>query len=409
MKDSMATINRREFGGAVLALGTGAGIVTGAGVLDETLRASVMRRKIPAAVAMAATAERTTYTGAFGKRDSAATADLAPDSIFHIASMTKAVTSVAAMQLVERGALKLDEPVSRHLPKLDGLRVLEGFDKNTGDPMLRPASKPVTLRRLLTHTAGFGYDTWDGNLLRYGGAAASGGVPPLLFEPGTRWEYGTNLDWTGRLVEAVSGETLETYFQRNILAPLGMRDTGFSVPAEKFDRLVSVYQRQSDGSLKENPRTPPAPPKTFNGGGGLYSTAGDYARFTQMILRRGRSSDGKQILRADTVDMMTSNQIGDLSAGKMKSVRPERSSDVDFHPGFSDKFGFGFLINTVAYEGGRSAGSLAWGGLENTFFWIDPRRGVCAVLLMQFLPFCDTEAMGLLHDFERAVYAALPA
>jgi CubicO group peptidase (beta-lactamase class C family) len=409
MKDSMATINRREFGGAVLALGTGAGIVTGAGVLDETLRASVMRRKIPAAVAMAATAERTTYTGAFGKRDSAATADLAPDSIFHIASMTKAVTSVAAMQLVERGALKLDEPVSRHLPKLDGLRVLEGFDKNTGDPMLRPASKPVTLRRLLTHTAGFGYDTWDGNLLRYGGAAASGGVPPLLFEPGTRWEYGTNLDWTGRLVEAVSGETLETYFQRNILAPLGMRDTGFSVPAEKFDRLVSVYQRQSDGSLKENPRTPPAPPKTFNGGGGLYSTAGDYARFMQMILRRGRSSDGKQILRADTVDMMTSNQIGDLSAGKMKSVRPERSSDVDFHPGFSDKFGFGFLINTVAYEGGRSAGSLAWGGLENTFFWIDPRRGVCAVLLMQFLPFCDTEAMGLLHDFERAVYAALPA
>jgi CubicO group peptidase (beta-lactamase class C family) len=231
----------------------------------------------------------------------------------------------------------------------------------------------------------------------------------LLFEPGTRWEYGTNLDWTGRLVEAVSGETLETYFQRNILAPLGMRDTGFSVPAEKFDRLVSVYQRQSDGSLKENPRTPPAPPKTFNGGGGLYSTAGDYARFMQMILRRGRSSDGKQILRADTVDMMTSNQIGDLSAGKMKSVRPERSSDVDFHPGFSDKFGFGFLINTVAYEGGRSAGSLAWGGLENTFFWIDPRRGVCAVLLMQFLPFCDTEAMGLLHDFERAVYAALPA
>jgi methyl acetate hydrolase len=408
MKDNMAAINRREFGGAVLALGTGAGIVTGAGGLDETLRASVMRRKIPAAVAMTATAEKTTYTGAFGKRDSSITADLAPDSIFHIASMTKAVTSVAAMQLVERGMLKLDEPVSRRLPKLDGLQVLGGFDKNTGDPVLRPVSKPVTLRRLLTHTAGFGYDTWDGNLLRYGAAGASG-VSPLLFEPGTRWEYGTNLDWTGRLVEAVAGQTLETYFESNILAPLGMRDTGFSVPAEKFDRLVSVYQRQSDGSLKENPRTPPAPPKTFNGGGGLYSTAGDYVRFMQMILRRGRSSDGQPILRAETVDMMTSNQIGELSAGKMKSVRPERSSDVDFHPGFSDKFGFGFLINTVAYEGGRSAGSLAWGGLENTFFWIDPRRGVCAVLLMQFLPFCDTEAMGLLHDFERAVYAALPA
>jgi CubicO group peptidase (beta-lactamase class C family) len=288
------------------------------------------------------------------------------------------------------------------------LKVLEGFDK-TGNPVLRAATKPVTLRRLLTHTAGFAYDTWDGNLLRYNQRGAKG-VPPLMSEPGTRWEYGTNLDWTGRLVETVSGQTLEAYFRRNICAPLGMLDTGFILPTEKFDRLVSSYQRQSDGSLKEGPRTPPpVPPKSFNGGGGLYSTAGDYVRFMQMILRRGRSSDRQQILRAETVDMMTSNQIGELSAGKMKSVRPERSSDVDFHPGFSDKFGFGFLINTVAYEGGRSAGSLAWAGLENTFYWIDPRRELCAVLLMQFLPFCDTEAMGVLRDFERAVYGSLPA
>ena len=141
----------------------------------------------------------------------------------------------------------------------------------------------------------------------------------------------------------------------------------------------------------------------------MYSTAVDYVRFMQMVLRRGRGSDQQQILRADTVDMMASNRIAELSAGKMKTVRPERSSDVDFHPGFSDKFGFGFLINTVAYEGGRSAGSLAWAGLYNTFYWIDPRRGVCAVVLMQFLPFCDSEAIGLLRDFERAVYTALPA
>jgi CubicO group peptidase (beta-lactamase class C family) len=403
MKDSMTPISRREFGGAVLTLGTGAGIMSGAGSLDETLRESVRRRKIPAAVAMVATAEKTTYAGAFGERDSRA-----PNSIFRIASMTKAITSVAAMQLVERGTLKLDEPVAKHLPELGGLEVLEGFDKNTGNPVLRPVRKPVTLRLLLTHTAGFGYDTWDGNMLRYTEHAAKV-VPLLMFEPGTRWEYGTNLDWTGRLVEKVSGQTLEAYFQRNILAPLGMSDTGFILPAEKFDRLLSSYQRQTDRSLKEDPRTPPAPPKSFNGGGGLYSTAGDYVRFMQMILRRGRSSDQQQILRADTVDMMASNQIGELSAGKMRSVRPERSSDVDFHPGFSDKFGFGFLINTVAYEGGRSAGSLAWAGLQNTFYWIDPRRGVCAVVLMQFLPFCDSEAIGLLRDFERAVYGALPA
>jgi methyl acetate hydrolase len=408
MKDSMSSISRREFGGVMLTLGAGAEIASGAGGIDETLRASVKRRRIPAAVAMVATAESTTYTGAFGKLDSAAVADLSPDSIFRIASMTKAVTSVAAMQLVEQGKLTLDEPVAKHLPELGGLQVLEGFDKNSGNPVLRPLTKPVTLRRMLTHTAGFGYDTWDENLLRYNATGAKG-VAPLVFQPGARWEYGVNLDWTGRLIEAVTGQTLEEYFHRNIFAPLSMKDTGFNVPPEKYEQLVSSYQRQSDGSLKETPRTPPDPPKTFNGGGGLFSTAGDYVRFMQMILRRGRGSDQPQILRADTVDMMTSNQIGELSAGKMKSVRRERSSDVDFHPGFSDKFGFGFLINTVAYEGGRSAGSLAWAGLENTFYWIDPRRGVCAVLLMQILPFCDTEAIGALRDFERAVYAALPA
>jgi len=186
-----------------------------------------------------------------------------------------------------------------------------------------------------------------------------------------------------------------------------MKDTGFSVPAEKFDRLVSSYQRQRDGSLKENPRTLPAPPKSFNGGGGLVSTAGDYVRFMQMILRRGLTSGKERILQAKTVDAMASNQTGDLRAGILKSVNLERSRDVDFHPGFSDRFGFGFLINTTAYEGGRSAGSLAWAGIQNTFFWIDPRRGVCGVLLMQFLPFCDEEAIGLLHDFERSVYASL--
>jgi methyl acetate hydrolase len=396
----MFEMSRREFGGIALAQGARAGSLLAAVGLDETLRSSVQRRKIPAAVAMAATAEKTVYAGAFGKRDSASGVDVNTSSIFRIASMTKAVTSVAAMQLVERGTLTLDEPVSKHLPKLGGLEVLEGFDK-AGKPILRQARKPVTLSHLLTHTAGFAYDTWDGNLLRFG---ASESVP-LVFEPGTRWEYGTNIDWTGRLVEAVSGQTLEAYFQRHILGPLGMKDTSFLLPEEKFDRMVTGCQRQSDGSLKEDPRTLPPPPKTFNGGGGLFSTAPDYVRFMQMILRRGRAGDKEQILQAKTVDTMASNQIGELRAGILKSVKPERSRDVDFHPGFADKFGFGFLINTSAYEGGRSAGSLAWAGLMNTFFWIDPRASVCGVLMMQFLPFCDPEAIGLLHDFEHAVYA----
>jgi CubicO group peptidase (beta-lactamase class C family) len=231
-------------------------------------------------------------------------------------------------------------------------------------------------------------------------------LTPLMFEPGSRWQYGTSADWSGRLVETVSGLSLEQYFQKNILEPLGMHDTSFLVSAAKFDRLVSEYRRQDDGTLKEDPRALPKPPKAFNGGGGLYSTAPDYVRFMQMILRRGQGPKGEQILQPKTVDMMATNQVGNLSAGKLKTARPAISSDVDFHPGFKDGFGFGFLINSKGYEGGRSAGSLAWAGVANTYFWIDPKKRVAGVIMMQFLPFADKEAIAVLGDFERAVYAS---
>ena len=400
----MSSLNRRQFTAALAGLSVPIRRSFAGGVgPDETLRSGLQRRKIPAAVAMVATPDHTTFAGAYGKRDSASGVAITPDSIFLIASMTKAVTSVAAMQLVEQGKLSLHEPVAKHLSQLEKLQVLEGFDND--QPILRPARKPVTLSHLLTHTSGFAYAVWDANMQKYTAQLKPGApapvVTPLMFEPGTRWQYGTSLDWTGRLVEAVSGLTLEQYFERNILSPLGMKDTGFTFPAAKFDRLVNGYQRQSDGSLKENPRTIPPPPKFFNGGGGLYSTAGDYVRFMQMILQRG----GK-ILQPKTVAMMSANQIGSLSAGKLKTTQPNVSSDVDFHPGFTDKFGYGFLINTTAYDGGRSAGSLAWAGIDNTFYWIDPQRQICAVLMMQFLPFVDHEAVGMLHDFEQAVYRA---
>lgn len=358
---------------------------------------------------MVATAEKITYQGAFGKRDSASGIDVTPDSIFPIASMTKAITSTAALQLVDQGRLNLEGHLSRHLPQLGMLQVLDGYD-SAGKPILRAPRTPLTLHHLLTHTSGLCYDTWSGEMVEYeqrGGTTPTGVAPvvPLMFDPGKRWQYGYSTDWTGRLVEAVSGLTLEQYFQRNILQPLGMKDTSFIVPPEKFDRLVSRYQRQSDGSLKQDPRTPPPAPTAFNGGGGLYSTAGDYVRFMQMILRGGRSATGAQILRPQTVAMMSSNQIGELGAGKLKTYQPTRSSDVDLHPGAIDKWGLGFLINTDAYPGGRSAGSLAWAGIANTFYWIDPRRGTCATIMMQFLPFVDKEAVGLLSDFERCVYS----
>ena len=334
--------------------------------------------------------------------------------------MTKAITTTAALQLVEQGKLKLDEPAARILPELGKLKVIAGFDASTGEPVLRPVSKPVTLRHLLTHTSGFAYDTWNETMFRYAektgtidAAAITDPPSPLVFEPGTAWQYGTSLDWTSVMVEAASGKSLETYFQDNILKPLGMNDTSFILTAEKFDRRVAVSQRQPDGKLRENPRALPAPPARPTGGGGLYSTAPDYIRFTQMILGRGSlrldNRSAVRILKPETVAQMSRNQIGPLAAGRLKSFRTDRSADVDMHPGAQDKWGLGFLINTVAYDGGRSAGSLAWAGIDNTFYWIDPHRGIAAVLMMQLLPFVDKEAVGMLGDFERSVYANVAA
>jgi methyl acetate hydrolase len=411
----MFTFTRREFGSVMLALGAQARkLAASTTSIDETLLTGIARRKIPAVAAMAATATQTFYAGAFGKRDGASGIDVQSDSIFSIASMTKAIAATAAMQLVERGKLHLDEPASKHLPELAMAQVLHGYDAS-GQPILRPPVKPVTLRHLLTHTSGFAYDTWSQEMFDYVQKTghvlppgAVGPLTPLVFEPGTRWQYGYSMDWAGKLVEAVSGQTLERYMQEHILQPLGMKDTTYIMTAEKYDRVVSGYQKQPDGMLQENPRKLPAPPKAYSGGGGLYSTPGDYVRFMQMILNHGRAGKDR-ILESKTLDTMSANQIGELGAGRLKSFLPERSADVDLHPGAVDKWGLGFLINTKAYDNGRSAGSLAWAGIFNTFYWIDPRRGICATIMMQFLPFVDKDAVGLLADFERSVYANLPS
>lgn len=401
----MPAFTRREFAAGLAVAAASAAEPLRSDHVDRVLRSGIAERKIPAAVGMAADGSTVLYSGAFGTRDSSGV-PVHADSIFSIASMTKPVTTVAALQLVENREVGLEEPAAKYLPELAGVQVFEGFDK-FGKPQLRPPHTPLTLHHLMTHTSGFCYDTWDGRMFEYTShlKGPEPQVPPLMFDPGTRWQYGTGMDWAGQLVEAVSGMSLEEYFQTHILRPLEMHDTSYILPETKFERMVSIHERQRGGSLKQTPRVLPKPPKEFNGGGGLYSTAGDYVRFMQMILGKGRGRNGAQILSAKTVAEMETNQIGAATAGKMKSYRPEISSDVDMQPGATEKWGFGFLINTAPYAGGRSAGSLAWAGLRNTFFWIDPRRNFCAVLLMQYLPFVDREAVGLLGDFERAVYA----
>lgn len=400
----MSPLSRRTF----LATTASAAWAAPASPLDETLRQGIATRKIPAAVGIVADRRKTLYTGAFGARDTSGT-PVRPDSIFAIASMTKAITSAAALQLVEQGKVSLDEPVAKHLPALAKLEVLEGFDA-AGKPSLRPARTAVTLRHLLTHTSGLCYDIWDGQMFRFMQSRPAGSPPmtePLMFEPGARWQYGQGIDWAGRLVESLSGATLETYFQEKLFQPLGMTDTSYILPEARFERLVSTHRRDASGALKQDERRQPTRPTSFNGGGGLYSTAADYVRFMQTILNRGAGAGGKRILKAETVESMLRNQIGELGAGKMKSFRPATSADVDVQPGHKEGWGLGFLINTTPYAGGRAAGSGAWAGLYNTFYWIDPKRNRCAALLMQFLPFVDKEAVGLLNDFEKSVYRSL--
>jgi methyl acetate hydrolase len=399
---TMHPFTRREF--CALALAAGSPRLFAAGSIDAVLRSAVSPQKIPAVAAIAGTENSVLYAGAFGPRDAASSVPLAPDSIFAIASMTKAVTSVAAMQLVESGKLTLDEPAAKHLPELANVKVLDGFDRS-GKPILRPAGKPVTLRQLLTHTSGFSYDTWHEGMFKLTSSGTD--ISHILaFEPATKWQYGPGPLWAGRLVEVLSGQTLEQYLQQNVLAPLGMKDTTFVFPKEKFERLVGRYQRHPDASMTPAPRVVPEPPATYRGDGGLFSTAPDYLKFTQMILRRGAGPGGERILTAKTVDDMSANGTGRIAAGRLKSLRPAQSSDVDFHPGHDDRYTLGFLMNPDGYPAGRSAGSLAWAGINNTYYWIDRRRGIAAVIMMQFLPFADKTAVSLLTDFERAVYAS---
>jgi len=383
----------------------------GAAAIDQALRQAAEARQVPGVVALAATDKGVVYEGAFGRRKLPDGPAMTLDTVFWIASMTKAVTSTAAMQLVEQGRLQLDQPIADVLPELRSPQVLEGFDAS-GAPRLRPAARPITLRHLLTHTAGFSYDVWNADIGRYMRQAGVPGVitvrndalrTPLVFDPGERWEYGINIDWAGKAVEKVSGESLEAYFREHIFAPLGMADTAFRISPSMRERLVSMHARQADGSFRPTEFEIPQEPEFFMGGGGLYSTGPDYLRFCRVFLHEGRL-DGAQVLKPETVAMMSRNQMGDIKVGLLKTVQPESSNDAEFFPGMVKRWSTAFMINEEEAPTGRGAGSLAWAGLGNTYFWIDPRRRVTGVILTQLLPFADATVLDLFGQFERGVY-----
>jgi methyl acetate hydrolase len=365
--------------------------------IDMLLRTAVEKKRLPMVVAMVADAGGIVYEHATGSPK---------DAIFAIASMTKPVTSVAVMQLVEAGRVKLDEPASTYLPELRDVGVLDSGTE-------RPPKTPVTVRHLLTHTSGFGYEFMNRELSelvakkKIPSAIAGGDAflkAPLVFDPGTRWEYGISTDWLGKLVERVSGLTLEAYFREKIFRPLGMFDSSFIVPPDKQSRLAPQFQRTNDGQLAEQPRQPQKSDGFFSGGGGLFSTAPDYLRFVRALMAGGRL-DGQQILSETSVAMMGKNQIGDLTTRPMPSLLPQFISDGAVLPGALDKFGLGFAVNSSTAGTSRGANTMAWAGVFNTFFWIDREKQIGVVFFSHMLPFLDSESKKVLEDFDRAVYA----
>jgi len=372
--------------------------------LDVALQQAVDRKDAAGIVVMAANRKGVVYQGAFGVADMGEARPLKMDSMFRIASMTKAVTSTAAMQLVEQGKFAVEDPVEKYFPEFAKLQMFESFDPASGNYRLKRATTPVTVRHLFTHTSGLGYPFTSAILRDFKPhAGETYPVGPLLFEPGTRWHYGTSVDWLGRLVEKTSGLPLEDYFRQKIFTPLGMPDTSYFVAKDKEARLVTVNRRGADGSLTKDATQPPTSAFTPIGGGGLTSTAADYIRFTRMILNGGEL-DGARIVSADSVAQMSRNQIGTVGVPALKSAMADRSEDFSFIADGRDKWGLGFLITADAVPDRRSAGSLSWGGINNTYYWIDPARDLTGVILMQFLPFADKRALAAYDTFERGVY-----
>ena len=372
--------------------------------VDKVLSDAVARGDVPGVVAMVTDRNGVLYQGAFGMADVGTGRPMTVDTIFRIASMTKPVTSLAAMQLVEQGRLSLDDPAEKYLSQLANLKVFETFDANSGAYTVRPAKRAPTVRHMLTHTAGLGYNFTSAIARdfkpRAGETYAAG---PLLFDPGEQWLYSSGIDWAGRIVEKLSGKNLETYFRDHIFGPLGMSNTSYSVPDDRQRRMTVVHLRRPDGMFQVDPAQPPMLVAQPIGGGGLASTGSDYVRFLQMLLNQG-TLNGARIASRETIAVMGRNQIGSVRVRALKTAMPERSSDFTFVADRRDKWGIGFMIAADRKPGGRSAGSLSWGGLYNTYFWIDRERGIAGVILMQFLPFSDSKALAVYDAFERAVY-----
>jgi methyl acetate hydrolase len=380
--------------------------------IDGLLDQAVSTGALPGVVAMVGDREGTLYEGVYGRLSVESDEPARADTMFWIASMTKAIVSVAALQLIERGELELEQPVTDILPVFGELPILDGFDGDV--PRLRAATRPVMLRHLLTHTSGCGYWFDNPDVLRYHRVT---GVPdplsgsaemlrvPRLFEAGERWEYGTSVDWLGLVVEKVGGADLDTHFRTHIGEPLGMLDTTFDPSDAQRDRLMAIHDARAGQPLSLSSIALPQEQEIWSGGGGLYSTAGDYLRFMRALLHGGEL-DGERILRPETVQLAFTDHLqgAPLPSDGTHSAVPELTNDVPALP-FKQGFGLGFSLMLEDIPGMRRAGTGDWAGLCNSYFWIDHASGVAATLMTQILPFFDDRVVQTLLSFEVAVYA----
>lgn len=379
--------------------------------LQAVLDAAVADGHTPGIVASVADRGGVVFEGAAGLRALGGDQPMTMDTVFRAFSMTKAVGAACAAKAIEDGLLSLETPVEEVLPEWREVKLLEGFDGDT--PILRAPKIRATLRHLATHTSGLVYEFWNANQAKYmeatGAPTILSGLKssllsyPLAFEPGAKWDYGTGIDWLGQMVEAASGQTIDVYAREKFLDPLAMADTGFEVSAAMAPRLCQAHIF-AEGQWGPHEIAPPSKPEFYGMGHALYTTGPNYLRFLRMLLNGGEL-DGARVLKPESVEMFCANQIGDLSVGKMVSVVPPLSADVDMFPEQENKFSLGCLTNTEDIAGRRRAGSQSWAGVLNTHYWFDPKAGLAAVIMMQHLPFVDPHCMAVYDGFERAVYA----
>ncbi len=370
--------------------------------------------RVPGVVAMVTDRDGNIYEGAAGVRRLGTDNAITTDDVFAIFSTTKAFTATAALQLVEAGQLDLDAPASDYAPKIGELQVLEGFD-DAGNPVQRAPKSVPTTRQLLTHTGGFGYDFFDVNYCKL---AEEHGQPsvitatmaalttPLLFDPGERWQYGTNIDWVGQVVEGITGKRLGAVFAEKIFAPLGIENVSFELRDDFRPRLAEIHARGDDGSLTPMDLELPSPPEVDMGGHGLYGTVGDYMKFIRMWLNDGAGANG-WVLAESTVEMAVQNHLGDLPVTELPGVIPSLSNTAEFFPGQSKSWSLPFMINNEKAPTGRPAGAQGWAGLANLFYWIDRENGFGGYWATQILPFGDPTSFTKYMELETAFYDAL--